>query len=25
VIVILFLLFKPEGLIRGNYTEERVG
>jgi len=25
VIVILFLLFKPEGLIRGSYTEERVG
>ncbi len=25
VIVILFLLFRPEGLIRGNYTEERVG
>ncbi len=25
VIVILFLLLKPEGLIRGNYTEERVG
>jgi len=25
VIVILFLLFKPEGLIRGTYTEERVG
>ncbi len=24
-IVILFLLLKPEGLIRGNYTEERVG
>ncbi|MHB9002758.1 MAG: branched-chain amino acid ABC transporter permease [Coriobacteriia bacterium] len=25
VIVILFLLFRPEGMIRGNYTEERVG
>lgn len=25
VIVILFLLFRPEGLIKGNYTEERVG
>lgn len=25
VIVILFLLFRPEGFIRGNYTEERVG
>lgn len=25
VIVILFLLFKPEGLVRGSYTEERVG
>lgn len=24
-IVILFLLLKPEGLIRGSYTEERVG
>lgn len=25
VIVIGFLLFRPEGLVRGNYTEERVG
>ncbi|MCL2491822.1 MAG: branched-chain amino acid ABC transporter permease [Coriobacteriia bacterium] len=25
VLVILFLLLRPEGLIRGNYTEERVG
>ncbi len=25
VIVILFLLFRPAGLVRGNYTEERVG
>ncbi|MDO8986859.1 MAG: branched-chain amino acid ABC transporter permease [Coriobacteriia bacterium] len=25
VIVILFLLFRPEGIIRGSYTEERVG
>jgi len=25
VIVILFLLIRPEGLIRGGYTEERVG
>ncbi|MDZ4065165.1 MAG: branched-chain amino acid ABC transporter permease, partial [Coriobacteriia bacterium] len=25
VIVILFLLLRPEGLIRGSYTEERVG
>ncbi len=25
VIVILFLLYKPEGIIRGNYVEERVG
>jgi branched-chain amino acid transport system permease protein len=25
VIVILFLLFRPEGLVKGNYTEERVG
>jgi branched-chain amino acid transport system permease protein len=25
VIVILFLLFRPEGIVRGSYTEERVG
>lgn len=25
LIVILFLLFRPQGLVRGNYTEERVG
>ncbi len=25
VIVVLFLLFRPEGIIRGGYTEERVG
>lgn len=25
VVVILFLLFRPEGLVRGNYTEGRVG
>lgn len=25
VIVILFLLFRPEGIVRGNYVEERVG
>ncbi|MEN6429760.1 MAG: branched-chain amino acid ABC transporter permease [Coriobacteriales bacterium] len=25
VIVVLFLLFRPEGIVRGGYTEERVG
>ncbi len=25
VIVVLFLLFRPEGIIKGGYTEERVG
>ncbi|MBE0417602.1 MAG: branched-chain amino acid ABC transporter permease [Coriobacteriia bacterium] len=25
VIVIVFLLFRPEGIVRGSYTEERVG
>lgn len=24
-VVVLFLLFRPEGIVRGNYTEERVG
>jgi branched-chain amino acid transport system permease protein len=25
VLVVLFLLFRPEGIVRGGYTEERVG